>query len=55
MVIEAGSPQVATELINQMNLSQERCSVRNLLTLSRICTGSRYAANELRVFLRYDY
>ncbi|WP_146238915.1 hypothetical protein [Arthrobacter livingstonensis] len=55
MVIEAGSADVANELIDEMDLSQERCSARNLLTLSRICTGSSYAGDELRVYLRYDY
>ncbi len=55
MAIEAGSADVANELINAMDLSQERCSARNLLTLSRICTGSSHVGEELRVSLRYAY
>lgn len=55
MAIEADSTMVANELINEMDLSQERCTARNLLTLTRICTGSSYAGGELRVYLRYAY
>lgn len=55
MVIEAGSTDVVNELIEEMNLSQERCSTRNLLTLTQICTGSSHTDDELRVYLRYSY
>ncbi len=55
MAIEADSTVVANELINEMDLSQERCSARNLLTLTRICTSSSHAGGQLRVYLRYAY
>lgn len=55
LAIEAVSTDVAKEFINEMDLSQERCGARNLMTLTRTCTGSSFAGKELRVYLRYEY
>ncbi|WP_181034029.1 hypothetical protein [Arthrobacter sp. GMC3] len=55
MAIETGSTAETKELINEMDLSQERCGARNLLTLIRICTGSGFEGKELGIYLRYDY
>lgn len=47
----------AHQLINEMDLAEERCGFRNVLTLSRICIGADYFAQseEVRVYMQYDF
>ena len=55
MAVDAGSADAAGKLIKTLNLSQEHCSPRSLLTLNRTCTGASQVGGEVRVFLRYSY
>ncbi len=55
MAVDAGSADAAGKLIEALNLSQEHCSPRSLLTLNRTCTGASQVGGEVRVFLRYSY
>lgn len=56
MDIEADSENV-DNLINEMDLTEERCGARNVLTMSRVCAGADYLsqANELQVYMQYDF
>ncbi|MCC3278683.1 hypothetical protein LJ754_05845 [Arthrobacter sp. zg-Y40] len=55
MVIPVDSAAAATEIINAVDLAEERCGARNILTFSRICTGAHHYSDEVRVYLGYDY
>ena len=56
MVIEADSVS-AYEIITKMDLAEERCGSRNILTMSRVCIGADYLtqAKVLQIYMRYDF